>query len=263
MEALVISLPDLDPRSGRAVFRQIADGLRDAITSGQLRSGERLPTESELVERYGTARATVRQALASLAGEGLVVAEHGRGVFVRARPALRRLASDRFARRHREAGMAAFLAEVRAEGHEPSVDRLSVGTERAHAETAALLGVEPDAELVVRRRRYLVDGRPVQAAVSYLPGAIAAGTLMAEPNPGPGGIYARLEDLGHRLERFTESATARMPTPDEASELELPPGVPVIRIVRVAYAVGGRPVEVCDTVMAADSFVLEYELPAL
>ena len=38
--------------------------------------------------------------------------EHGRGVFVRARPVVRRVASDRFARRHREEGQAAFIAEA-------------------------------------------------------------------------------------------------------------------------------------------------------
>jgi GntR family transcriptional regulator len=42
----------------------------------------------------------------------------------------------------------------------------------------------------------------------------------------------------------------------------LEPGVPVIRVVRVAYDTDERPVEACDTVMAADRYVLSYELPA-
>ncbi|MCI0687536.1 MAG: GntR family transcriptional regulator [Sporichthyaceae bacterium] len=258
----MIALPDLDPRSGRAVFRQIADGLRDAITSGQLGSGARLPSEAELVERYGTARATVRQALAILATEGLVVAEHGRGVFVRVRPALRRLAADRFSRKHREAGLSAFIAEVTASGHESSVDRLSVTTAPASESVAERLELPAGAQVVVRSRRYLVDGRPVQSAVSYLPADIAGGTAIAEPDPGPGGIYARLEELGHQLERLSESLVARMPVPDEVADLELPPGVPVVGLVRIAYATNGRPVELCETVLAGDSFVLEYELPA-
>ena len=41
-----------------------------------------------------------------------------------------------------------------------------------------------------------------------------------------------------------------------------PQGVPVIVVVRVAYDLEDRPVEVCDTVMAADRYVLSYELPA-
>ena len=56
--------------------------------------------------------------------------------------------------------------------------------------------------------------------------------------------------------------TARMPTPDEARLLSLRPGVPVFRLVRTAYDMDGRAVEVCDTVMASDAYQLSYELPA-
>jgi GntR family transcriptional regulator len=53
-----------------------------------------------------------------------------------------------------------------------------------------------------------------------------------------------------------------MPSPDEARMLRLSPGVPVFSQIRTAYDTDGRPVEVCDTVMAADRYVLSYELPA-
>ena len=69
---------------------------------------------------------------------------------------------------------------------------------------------------MVRSRRYLLDGKPVETAVSYIPADLARGTPITDPNPGPGGIYARLEEQGHTLARFTEDVAARMPTPDEA-----------------------------------------------
>ena len=85
---------------------------------------------------------------------------------------------------------------------------------------------------------------------------------MVEENPGPGGIYARMEELGRNLGRFTEDVQARMPTPEEARALALPTGTPVLRLVRVAFDTEDRPLEVCDTIMAADRYVLNYELPA-
>ena len=115
---------------------------------------------------------------------------------------------------------------------------------------------------MVRSRRYLLDGKPVETAVSYIPVDLAKGTPIADPNPGPGGIYARLEEQGHTLARFTEDVAARMPTPEEVRLLALPPGVPVFRLVRTAYDIDGRAVEVCDTIMAADAYLLSYELPA-
>ena len=97
--------------------------------------------------------------------------------------------------------------------------------------------------------------------MSYIPADLAKGTPIADPNPGPGGIYARLEEQGHTLARFIEDVSARMPTPEEA-RLWPAPGVPVFHLVRTAYDTDGRAVEVCDTVMAADAYQLSYELPA-
>lgn len=252
----------VDPTSDRSVFRQIADWLRDQIVDGTLPKGAKLPSESELVERFATTRTTARQALGVLKAEGLVVSEHGRGAFVRQPPPVRRLAQDRFSRRHRKQGRAAFLAEAESSGFEAEVEVLQVAAEKAVAEVASRLGLKPGARVLVRRRRYLADGSPVEVATSYLPWAIASGTAMTKDNPGPGGIYARLEEVGHRLARFTEEVSARMPTPEEARLLRLHAGVPVFALVRTAFDSDGTAVEVCDTVMAADRFVLDYELPA-
>jgi len=158
--------------------------------------------------------------------------------------------------------MAAFNVEAAQVGATPEVDMLTVSRARPPAEVADRLGVPDEAEVLVRSRRYLLDGRPVETAVSYIPADLAKGTPIADPNPGPGGIYARLEEQGHTLARFTEDVSARMPTPQEARLLTLSPGVPVFRLVRTAYDMDGRAVEVCDTVMAADAYQLSYELPA-
>ncbi|MGA4840633.1 GntR family transcriptional regulator [Streptomyces sp. G45] len=254
------ALGEVDPTSDRAVFRQIADQLREAIDRGRFREGEKLPSEAELVDHYGVSRMTVRHSFSVLQGEGLVRAEHGRGVFVRPRPPVRRLASDRFARRHRDEGKSAFLVEADAAGSHPQVDSLEVKEEKASRDVSARLGSAR--KVLARRRRYLLDGRPVEFATSYLPLDIAKGTPIADPNPGPGGIYARLEELGHRLDHFDEEIRARMPSPTEAKTLRLASGVPVIHLIRTAYDTEGRAVEVCDTVMAADAYVLAYRLPA-
>ena len=252
----------VDPASDRPVYKQIADHLREAIERGRLREGDQLPSEAQLMDYYGVARMTIRNAMRLLLDEGLVTSEHGKGSYVRSRPPVRRLASDRFAQRHRKEGKAAFIAEAEHVGATPDVDRIKVSESQPPAEVADRLGISDDASVVVRSRRYLLDGKPVEMAVSYIPADLARGTPISDPNPGPGGIYARLEEQGHTLERFTEDVTARMPTPQETRLLNLSPGVPVFRLVRTAYDIEGRAVEVCDTVMAADAYLLSYELPA-
>jgi len=53
-----------------------------------------------------------------------------------------------------------------------------------------------------------------------------------------------------------------MPSPTEVKTLRLAAGVPVIHLIRTAFDTEGRAVEVCDTIMAADAYVLSYQLPA-
>jgi DNA-binding FadR family transcriptional regulator len=73
----------IDPSADRAVFRQLADLLRDRIMSGDLAPGASLPSELRLAQEYELSRTTVRQAIALLRSEGLVIVEPPRGTFVR------------------------------------------------------------------------------------------------------------------------------------------------------------------------------------
>ena len=190
------------------------------------------------------------------------MSERGRGTFARERPPVRRLGHDRFARRHRQAGKAAFLADAEAMGRTPEVQVLQVEPIEGDSNVLKRLGLRSGSKVLIRRRLYLVDGHPVEIASSYLPWALVKGTPIAETDPGPGGIYARLEDRGFRLEHFAEEISTRMPSPEETAALRLSSGVPVFSLVRTAYDSNEKALEVCDTVMAGDAFVLAYDLPA-
>ena len=136
MSGATVLTEHIDPASDRAVYKQIADHLRAAVATGRLRESEQLPSEAQLMEHYGVARMTVRNALRLLQDEGLITAEHGRGVYVRARPPVRRLASDRFAQRHRKEGKAAFTVESEQAGATALVDLIKVTETRPPAEVA-------------------------------------------------------------------------------------------------------------------------------
>ena len=71
---------------------QVADWFAREIRAGRLLSGEKLPTEQELIARFSVSRTVIREAMASLRSEGLVVSRQGSGVFVadhRASPTFR------------------------------------------------------------------------------------------------------------------------------------------------------------------------------
>ncbi|WP_430783920.1 winged helix-turn-helix domain-containing protein [Actinoplanes sp. G11-F43] len=73
----------IDHSADRAVFRQLADLLRQQIENGDLAPGDPLPSELRLADGYRLSRTTVRQAIGQLRSEGLVTVDRPRGTFVR------------------------------------------------------------------------------------------------------------------------------------------------------------------------------------
>lgn len=249
--------------SGKPRYLQISDDLAQQIREKVLPPGEQVPSESTLMERYAVSQGTVRKAMTELRATGLVETRHGKGSYVRSRPPVRRKSSDRFRRSHRAAGKAAYLAEAQQAGSKPSVSVLYVGPSEAPTDIAERLSVTAGAKVLARRRLYFSDGTPTEEATSYLPWDVAKDIPeLFEDNPGGGGIYARLEENGHKLEEFEETVRARLATKQEAVALGLSPGSPVIHLTRNARTTADRVVEVCDTIMAADQFVLDYRIPA-
>ncbi|GAA4349271.1 FCD domain-containing protein [Variovorax defluvii] len=83
----VIPLASRKSLNVRERSRELGVELRkyvlNRIATGQLKPGDKLPTERELTEMFGGGRGSVRQALMALENEGLIAREVGRGTFVR------------------------------------------------------------------------------------------------------------------------------------------------------------------------------------
>ena len=237
-------------------YRQIAAELRSAIERGEYPPGTRLPGENAVMQEYGVARMTARQALAVLINEGLAVSRKGAGVFVRTfRPIVRdgiaRLAAERWS-----SGKTIWSADT--EDRSLTVDEIRVDETAPPDRVALALELEPPETVIQRSRRFVLDGKPVLVSVSYLPSKIAKGTAIAQDNTGPGGIYARLRDLGHAPVRFREDLRARMPSESEIARLALDPATPVVDIARVAYSDTGQPVELNEMTADAASYIFRY-----
>ncbi len=69
--------PALPVERIRPAYRQVADQLRQCITTGLLVPGQRLPIEPEMAKAFGVSRSTIREALGNLASSGLVMTRRG------------------------------------------------------------------------------------------------------------------------------------------------------------------------------------------
>lgn len=73
----------IDREACEPAYAQLTSILRQSMAEGLLRPGDQLPSEAQLVERYGVSPMTVRRAINLLVDQGVVIAEQGRGTFVK------------------------------------------------------------------------------------------------------------------------------------------------------------------------------------
>jgi GntR family transcriptional regulator len=247
--------------SDRPRYWLIAAGLREAIESGQYPAGARLPGENDLMRQHGVARGTARQALAQLVNWGLAEARKGSGIYVRDFRPIVREGIGRLGPSTWPSGASVWSSE--SEGRDLAIDQVEISETDAPEHVRALLDLpHAAAGTVLRSRRYVLDGKPVLLSRSWLPAAIAAGTPIAQHDTGPGGIYARLAELGHAPARFREDIRARMPLPDETGRLQVAAGTPIVEICRVAVDNEGSPVEVNEMTADASAYIFRYEFDA-
>jgi GntR family transcriptional regulator len=247
----------------RLPSRRIAQELRQAIESGELAPGARLPSERDLARRYGAARNTAREAIRVLSDAGLVTAEHGRGVFVRRESPLIRLGNDRYSHKYRESGLSPFLLECAKQGKVGRFEVLSIERIAPPEEVVRhLLIPAQEGSVLVRENVFYANADPVHRVTTYVPWDIAEGTSLLVPEiDHPYGIHGVLEDRGHVMTRQQESVSARMPRADEAQYLQLPPGVPVIDALHTSIDQNADPYELTRFVMRADLTGLFYDMP--
>ncbi|MGX5182583.1 GntR family transcriptional regulator [Streptomyces avermitilis] len=184
----------------------------------------------------------------------------GVGVFVRSFRPLRRRGIQRLSQEQWGNGKSIWSADV--ENRALVVDQVTVSEESAPDHVGVVLDLSDDDTVCVRRRRFVLDGKPVLLATSYLPMPLVMGSAITEENTGPGGTYARLAELGYKPVHFREEIRSRMPTKREAGQLSISAGTPVILVCRTAFADEGRPVEINEMTLDAASYILEYDFDA-
>lgn len=242
---------------GTVGYRAIADALRAEIDAGDLPPGSKVPSENELMSTYGVEQPTARRALEVLKNEGLIIARRGAGTFVREFRLYRRRSPARLAESGWGAGRSIWQSDDAT--RLTSIDSIEVTIETAPDHVASVLGLQDNAKTLVRRRRYLVDDVPIQFATSYYAEHLVKGTRVEAADTGPGGVYARLAELGHKPVNFREELRARMPRESETKLLDLAQGTPVVVVVRTAYTAEGQAIEVNEMVLDSSSYILEYD----
>jgi GntR family transcriptional regulator len=213
--------------AGIPLYQQIFLALRDEILSGQRAHGTTLPTEHELVARYGISRITARRSLDELANNALVERKRRTGTRVIFRAPKATI----------EANIDQAVESLIAFGRRTKVEVISFTHEPAAPDVAALLGLQLGDTIARALRIRFLENTPLGAIESFVPERFAAGltgralttTPLLELNP----------ESGHAIGGGTQRISAVVADPALATLLPIEPRAQVIRIDRVVRGPDG------------------------
>jgi GntR family transcriptional regulator len=233
---------DVMVSEGRALKHvQVREYVRALVSGGA--PGTPAPSERELVQRFGVARMTVRQAMDALVVEGLLERIPGRGTFV-ARP------------RRAPSRVIGFTEEMSRRGMLAESQTLLARREQAGPGVARALNLSEGDAVIHWRRLRRADAVPMSIEDAYLNEVLIPGFLQSGM---PTSLYDALGARGLRPTWAEDSITADAASADEAMLLEIAAGAPVLRHSRRALA-KDKVVEVSRTVYRSDRFTLWVQL---
>jgi len=222
----------IDRASPVPLHIQLKQALKDQILGGSWKAGDLVPGEPDLCREFRVSRTTVRQALAGLAYEGLVVRERGRGTFV-APPKLTERAAER---------LSGFYEDMAILGHPPVSRVLRQEIVPASEQVAARLNLKTGGRVVEIERLRLVQGEPVVLTTTRVPHKLCPGLEAADLTHRS--LYEYLEtECGLTLARGRRTIEAVAADARQARLLRTRRGAPLAFLESVSYLDDGRPVE--------------------
>jgi GntR family transcriptional regulator len=219
--------------ASRAVpkYVSVRDWLMDRILSLNLKRGDRLPSEYDLVRQFKVSRVTVRQALEALRAEGIVESHHGKGWFLRRVRAVQNLG--------RLQGFGEMLAPL---GVRVQSKVLEMSECPAPEAVANAFGLSQGVNVVRIARLRLGGARVMSDDLSYFP--IDIGKRLSHEDLARQDIFVLLERaLGIRL-GFADVTIEVAPAEDDpASRLDVMPGTPIFKLTRLTHDSRGIPID--------------------
>lgn len=237
----------MDWEPGLSIWKQIEKLLLSDIADRVFAPGDKMPTEIELVRRFGVNRHTVRRAMAALVDANVVRVEQGRGAFVQEQILDYPLGSK-----------TRFSQIVSGRHRLPDKRLISSEILKANANIAQFLDVKPGTRVIELFSVSEADGIPLAVATSYLPVARFEGIVE---------IFTQTKSLTEAFKHFgiddysrkTTRISAQLPSSRVASLLKQAKNRPVISTESVDVDASGVPIEYGITAFSSDRVQLIVE----
>jgi GntR family transcriptional regulator len=226
-------------------YVRIYETLRRRIQENEFTVGSYLPPEPELGDQLKVSRTTVRKAIEMLIKDGFVYVRRGVGTQIldfKATQPLQYITS--------------FSETLREQGFEVSYRGVRVKTMAAPAKLAGDLRIGAGDKVVRVHRVALANGKPIAVMINYLLPEVVVGIESKVDKIKS--LYAFLEsEYNVVIEAATDSISARSASAEEAEELKIPEGSPLLVVRRITFS-RGSPIERAELNIVAGRY--EYSV---
>ena len=227
---------------GKPLYRQVILDLEKQIKN--MKPNAKLPSERQLLVKYGVSRNTVRLALLDLEERGLIYRLHGKGTFV----------SSTFLNQPNIGGMYSFSEELKRTGQKASTKNQSLDLIIPDKNIAAQLNLKPTEKAYKLVRLRLANNEPRIFSTSYLPEKIFPELVIDDLKSKP--LYTVMKEKYNQISVMAfEDVEAVCLNSEESKNLAEKVGAPSLKIFRKTINDKNVPVEFTISLARGDKFV--------
>jgi GntR family transcriptional regulator len=220
--------------------------VQDAITQGDLKPGDAVPSERDVATLLDISRVTVRKAFTELVDEGVLVQRRGSGTYVRERTGRIEQPLSR---------LTSFSEDMQLRGFKTEADWLDRSTGLPTPEEALKLSISPSEHVCRFHRLRRANGEPLAIELAVVPHR-----FLDDPSAVTYSLYDALGAKGFRPVRALQRLHATALKAQEAIWLDQPDGSPALFIERISFLPDGRIVEFTRSHYRGDSYDFVAEL---
>jgi len=226
--------------SGVPLYVQVRETLRGEYS--QLPPRTAIPTELELIERFGVSRITLRKAVDDLVIDGLLERRQGKGTFT----SIPKLT-------HELNAISSWTEQLRALGYNPRTAQRICTEISPPRRVAHALGLEAAERVVMLRRTRLVGQEPLSLMTNYIPSRLVPN--FSQESEAAESLYELLERRYSLVpERAVDTVETRSATDEEAATLCIEPWSPILVVTRLSFLGDGSPLELATAISRGDRY---------
>jgi GntR family transcriptional regulator len=227
----------------------IAESIRQAIHTGQLKPGEQLPNEPQFATQLKVSRTTLRDAVRILVGEGVLKRRRGVGTFIADNPMV-----------NIQEGLESLLGTtelIRKKGYTPGTSGSTWEVVAAPEPIAEALEIPSETPLFHLSRTRTANGIPVIHCEEYIPAASINPENIGLPD-SDWSLYKLLKE--NDLEVVSAICKIAPVVADQslAARLNVPPRHPLLLLRQTHYSHTHHPILYCENYH--NSSVIEFHI---